>query len=137
MKYSEFFKSKTRPDGSTFMVAHGAPSELEELIKLIHFSIFEGCLPNDWVFEIISQAFDDLEETPFDDITLECDVYYHDLWKWFGNGFAHGFCNEAMEEGLCEGLKDIYAIIGWGQYLAKQRVYAAVDEFMNTREDGQ
>jgi hypothetical protein len=113
-KYQEFFAYRKRNDETKYWcLEDGAPSELRDLVYEIHYQIFEGCLPNDWVYDVISQAINELEDNgnDLDDINIECDCYYGQLYKWLGHSFSHGFCNKAVEEGYCEG-KDIYKTIG-------------------------
>ena len=85
-------------------------------------------LGNDWIYETIHDAFLDLENDDIENINLEADCYYNKLYDWLANPFAHGYCNEVLDEGL--DLKDIYAIIGCAQERAKDRIYRAVDDFI-------
>lgn len=106
------------------------PKELKELIHMIHKEYFCDCLPNDWIYETIHDAFLVLElaDDAIDNINLEADCYYNKLYEWLGNPYGHEYCNEVLEEGL--ELKDIYQIIGTAQERAKDRIYRAVDDFI-------
>jgi hypothetical protein len=103
------------------------PKELQELIRKIHKEYFCDCLPNDWVYETIHDAFLDLENDCLDDINLEADCYYHQLYEWLGNPYGHEYCNEVLEE---FDPKDMYQIISAAQERAKDRIYREVDEFI-------
>ena len=44
------------------------------------------------------------------------DVYYYDLRKWSVENYS--YIEDAMEEGLCEGVTDFHALIQVGQYVS-------------------
>lgn len=129
-EYSKYFEKALRHDGVHFIKRRAdAPDDLAELIREIHLEYFGGALPNDWIYSTILEAFEDLEREEIDDLNLECDPYYSDLYKWFGEPFAHELCEEAQEEEVCAGAK-VYEIIGTAQWLAKDRIYRAVNDFI-------
>ncbi len=122
-QYYKYFQSATRVNGDEFFkLSDDAPQDLQDLVQSIHF----GALPNDWVYQVIMEAFEELSDNDLDDINMESDPYYHDLYKWFGQPFAHALCNEVM----IVGFKNIYEIIGFAQQQAKQRIYEAVNEYI-------
>jgi len=129
-EYYKHFEAASRGEKSFIKLKDNAPEELGELIREIHFNHFGKCLPNDWIYKTIMEAFEELEENSLVDITIEADVYYTDLYKWLGEPFAHEFCNEAMEEAFCE-KNEIYSIISAGQYLAKNVIYTSVNDFIH------
>ena len=43
------------------------------------------------------------------------DIYYHDLRKWAVDNYE--YIEEAMDEGLCEGVTDFHKLIQCGQYV--------------------
>jgi len=131
--YTEFFQLKNRTDGTQFVCLIGqAPSELQDLIRKVHFDLFDNSLPNDWIYSVIHDALGDLLHDHRDDILIEPDCYYHDLYKWLGEPFAHGLCNEALDMGSCT---DIYNIIGVAQCTAKEMIYDAVAEFLQEQKE--
>lgn len=82
--------------------------------------------------ETILEAIEELEENgnDIDRVTIEPDCYYRALDKWFCEcEGAACLCDEAVEEGLADG-KEIYKTIAAGQYLAKDRIYRLVHEFL-------
>jgi hypothetical protein len=135
-EYAKHFETRTRVDsGKTFIACKDdAPEELRDLIQHIHFDLFEKAFPSDWIYLTILEAFEALEDDPLENINIEPDVYYHELYKWFGEPIAHILCIEAQEEGLCEG-KGIYEIIGTAQFLAKEKIYHAVNDFIDGEDD--
>ena len=136
MKYSQYFETNTRTDGTNFIaLSDNAPEELKTFMQNLHLEEFNGSLPNDWIFHVALCAFEELEEQDFDEINLEADCCYKDLYRWFGESFAYDFCTEVVIEFGEQ--KDIYALIASAQVLAKDRIYRAVDEFMQNREEGE
>jgi hypothetical protein len=128
--YEQFFTMSIRTDGNEFIkLKDEAPEDLRYLVRQIHFDLFGGCLPNDWVYDTIHSAFNDLQHENLDNLTLEPDAYYSKLYKWFGEPFAHQYCNEAIDE--IGPFKNIYDAIGHGQYLAIERIYGQVNQFIN------
>lgn len=133
MKYTQFFTTAHRPDGKSFItLTDDAPENLQEFVRSVHFDYFDGCLPNDWIYKVIDLAFDDLDEESLDNITLEADCYYNDLQKWLDNPFAGDYCTEYMQE-TCEKMADctFWDLVGCGQWLAKDRIYRAVDQWIS------
>ena len=138
--YSQYLQTSKRVDGKIYVkCVEGTPEKLREFIRSLHMNEFD-CLPNDWVYQVIMEALEQLEgnDNDIDDCSFEADCYYSELQKWLGEPYAHGFCNEVME--FFDNSKDIYKVIGQGQYLAKRRIYEAVSEFLseqNTEEEEQ
>lgn len=134
-KYSEYFivKKRNETNESFFSLSQDAPKELTKLVYDIHQDF--DCLPNDWIYSIIVEAFEELEETPLDNCSYEADCYYNSLYKWFGEPYANELCSEYLTEFGC-GIDTIsmYTIIGNAQYLAKDRIYRFVDEFLEEHD---
>ena len=135
MSYSEFFVEDMKDDSKTrfIKIKDGAPQFLRDFVRSVHVDIFDGLWPNDWVYKIISQAFEELEENGNDleRVSIEPDCYYYELDKWFSSSLTFsGFCDEAVAEGLASG-KEIYKTIAAGQYLAMIRIYGMVYDFLN------
>ncbi len=131
--YSEYFETRKRNDKNFVCCKDEVPQELKDLIRDIHMNHFSGALPNDWIYRVIMEAFEELETEKLDDISIEADCYYGQLYEWFGNPYAHEYCNEAIE---CDSpAKDIYAIISLAQYLSKRNIYESVNQFMEGKEN--
>lgn len=138
-EYSRYFGRNTRTNGDDFtFLTEENPKELQDLIQEIHKNEFEDCLPNDWIYETVRRAFDELSDEGYDidDLNIESDPYYHSLLEWLNNPYSAGFCNEAACDGLTDG-KDIYVTIGWGQMLAMERIYRAVNDFIQEEADNE
>ncbi len=135
MNYSQYFETKKKHDGSDFIgCKHDAPADLLKLIENIHFNHFDKALPSDWIYQTILEAFEELEENNvLDNLTLEADIYYYDLYRWFSESFAHGLCNEVIAE--FGEFKDIYQLIGAAQWKAKDIIYRAVSEFLDKKNN--
>lgn len=128
--FSPYFKIKPRDNGEEFSyLVDEAPESLRDFIHSVHKDYFYDCFPNDWIYGTIHDAFCDLETHDLESFTIEADCYYHDLNKWHQNPFAQCYCEEAVEEGLVTEAS-VYPIISAGQWLAKQCIYNAVNEFI-------
>ena len=127
--YIKYFKvSKRATTGYEFIkLTDDAPENLKDLVRNIHLNF--GVLPNDWIYLIIMEAFEELEDNDIDKITIEADCYYHDLYKWFGEPFAHALVNEYLSE-IGSDCRNIYEIIGHGQSYCKDLIYNEVNNFI-------
>ena len=131
-EYTQYFTTKTRTSNKEKFIAlvEDSPADLQDLVRDIHMNYFNGCLTNDWIFEIIYEAFEELEVDELDDITIETDAESK-CAKWFYNNyFASDCCDEYIEEFGHEFI-DTSTLISDGQWLAKNRIYDAVNDFIN------
>ncbi len=136
-EYSQYFEVANRPDGSSFIrKTEGCPTVIDDLVCNIHFDYFDGCFPNDWIYQIILEAFEAFElGDDLEDICLEPDVYYVDLHRWLTNPFAHGLCDEVIQEYWHSPTRlNFTDIISYAQVRAKRMIYDAVDEFLQQQE---
>lgn len=137
-KYSKFFEKKyMNPKAIStgfYCLSDESPKDLKTLILKIHREF--DSWPNDWIYKTILEAFRELEENDndMDSIEIEADIYNSDRYEWLGNHFAYECCDEALVNGLCEGVNNISDIIVSGQWLAKDRIYRLVHEFLNEKE---
>lgn len=134
MKYSQYFEVAKRADTNREFIRlkDDKPKELVDLIAKIHQRLFYGALPNDWIYSVILEAFEALEENDLDDCTIEADIYNHDLLNWLyenGNTFAIQYCNDYLEE-FGNRSNDIVQYISGGQWLSKDRIYTYVNDFI-------
>lgn len=130
IEYAKYFQTKTRlmTQGKLICLVDEAPEDLSELIQWIHKSYFLGALPNDWIYSTIQDAFYDLQDNEFEDISIECDVYNNQLAEWLKEPYANEYCIQAAEE--LGAKNNIFDAIGQGQSMAKQAIYDAVNEFI-------
>jgi hypothetical protein len=135
-QYSKYFETGVRTDsGKSFVkCTEDAPEDLKELIYQIHNKSFDGCFPNDWIYEIIWEAFEALEKDKLEDISIEADIYDRELYEWLGNCFSDEYCNQALQN-ECP-TTNITQIIQTRQCLVKEAIYQAVDEFIEEDEQG-
>lgn len=137
MSYTKYFTNKVRDNGKEFYcLKDGAPIEIQELIRAIHFDIFEGAMPNDWVYATIMEAFEDITDNDSYDINdlITTDIYNSDLFQWLQDcPYSQCFCDEALQEGWLQG-KGLTDIIQGGQYIAKERIYRMVAEFLEEQD---
>ena len=67
-------------------------------------------------------------------IDSSIDIYYYDLRKWAVDNYD--FIEQAMEEGLCEGVTDFHALIQVGQYVALNAEAIELVEELFTEHNG-
>ena len=135
-KYSDYFEAKTRVNGEGFIcLKDDAPNELRQLMLDIHVDHFFGALPNDWIYSIIFEAFEVLQDLDLekDEYPIESDIWNTDLFKWlcdYGNSFAAEYCNQFIADFVGNPEAHITTIISQGQYGAKFNIYHSVAEFL-------
>lgn len=139
MDYTKYFERVRRSNGIKFVkLTNDAPENLRDLINTIHKEHFCNCMPNDWIYRIVKEAFDDLASDSLEDINIEADIYNHYLAHWFYNNcnqYAHEYCNEWLEE-FGNGCKlDMIEIIRNGQEMAKERIYCEVNDFIQQQKE--
>lgn len=138
MEYSKYLVTKERDNGVKFFCcSDDAPEYINDLVQGVHFDLFDGCAPNDWIYEQIVHALDELEDKEdLEDITVEADIYYSDLYRWLQNRFASWCCDDAVAEGFADG-KEIDKTLQAGNWLAKDRIYRYVAEWIQERREEQ
>lgn len=88
--------------------------------------------------EIFDDAYDLFDLLEYDGslhelIDSSIDIYYFDLRKWSVDNWSH--IEDAMEEGLLEGVTDFHKIIQGGQYVAaRQEMYQVVEEIFEEQK---
>lgn len=129
--YGYFEKENTRDNREIWVKTDGAPLWVDDLIQAAHGEF----MPDDNRYEFIIEAlsgilnYDDPEN-----ISLEPDVYTHDLLKWLASNINRiDYVNEALQEGLVseDSRNDIVKIVSAGQYLEKKEVLEAVLQWLN------
>ncbi len=130
MDYTQYFQTKTRvQSGDKFVCLTGnAPEQLKDFIRQVHFDCFDGCLPNDWIYRTIEEAFEALNNDPIENCTIEADIYDSELIQWLQEPFAKCFCNSFG----CE-VNDIVEKIRCGQVEAMKEVYIACNQFIQSQ----
>lgn len=125
--YTKYFEYKTRTKGAEFYcLSDKSSSDLKDLVREIHESF--DCLSNDWIYRCIHYAFYDLRRYNLDDIDIQSDFASHDLKEWFKEPFADS-CVQEYEE-METVTKGMYNLLAGGQWLAKDRIYRMVNEFL-------
>ena len=126
------FTNSQRPNGSWYTHTNDKiTTELKEFIRKVHYRLSDA-LPNDWIYEVIHEAFyvwDEYEDK--DDFVYERqeDAYYSELHKWAGEPFALEFLDEVL--GTWErNFNGFYDVIACAQRLAIENIRGAVREFL-------
>lgn len=131
MKYTEYFQKKSRATGETFIyLKDGSPQDLIEFVREVHTCM--GCgLPNDWIYEKINLAFEEIEhdELDIEGYVPEGDIYNYVLIEWLSNPFALDLCEEAREEWGNDKMS-LMEQIQHGQVQGLTRIYSMVNEFL-------
>jgi hypothetical protein len=123
------FTTATRQDGTTYTTA-ADDSEARQLVRDVHFQVFEGMLPHDWVYKntcAIVNLYaenDDQDESAYE----LADGYY----SWPDNPVFIGFVNEAMAETHIDSLDNaIYA----GQENALHQMGFTIGQWLDAYAD--
>lgn len=74
MNYLSYFDTKSRSEGESrkyfVILKDNAPEDLQKLVRDIHKHEFNDCLPNDWIYATIYEAFKELRHEELDNITI-------------------------------------------------------------------
>lgn len=128
-KWEKYFELMSLP---TISLKDSAPEELKHFVYQVH-EAFDS-LPNDWIYCEIYNAFNKLANDSIDDINIEADAYHSDLYKWLGEPFASSCIEDYMSDFSAK-TTDIYEMIASGQWVAKNRIYQMVNDFINEGEE--
>lgn len=131
--YSKYFEVKKRLNGNEFCCCtEDTPESLRELIRDVH-GLFT-CLPNDWIYETISDAFDALQNDELDNCSINADVGEYDLIKWLQFPYAREKVQECIDEELiCT--DNFINMISGAQYEAMRDIYHAVNDWIELQRD--
>lgn len=152
---ARLFEKASRPGGERFTrLREGAPDWVREAVRDAHGSdAFSRMLPDDHTYAVVAECFEYIAETlereidpsdiNFEDVEHEfadnVDVYSSDLLAWYGSHTQRkALVEEAQQEGLTASDTDSQEIerqIMAGQYLERQRIYAAVVEAIKDQAD--
>jgi hypothetical protein len=132
--YSKFFTTKRRTSNNELFVCctDEAPEQLKDLIHEIHRGL-DCYFPNDWIYEVIAEAFSGLEDDDIENVCIEADIYNADLLEWAQDGWAQGMIDEATKE--LGRPNDFIGEVSQGQWYTKDRIYHSVNEFMEKQEN--
>jgi hypothetical protein len=141
------FERASRLDGERFTrLVEGAPEWVREAVKAGHGTDqVERMLPDDYAYATVAEAFErvaeacesDSDSVDLDEVGWEfaddVQVYSSDLLAWYGSHSQRkALVEEAQQEGLTStrdgDSQDIERQIMAGQFLERQRIYAAVVE---------
>ena len=133
-QFSAYFTTDKRDDGTEFVKGKDNLTEeqTEKLRDLCH-DAHGDMMPDDHRYAFIEEALDALAEYEDpDEITLEPDIYTHDLTAWLGSRTDRwNYCDEAMEEYGDSGF-DTLQRISLGQMFEKQEVLGLVRAWLET-----
>jgi len=113
-KYYDYFKHvKLKVTGKWIhSVVKGTPQKLTDFILYVH-EVFDCRLPNDWIYEMVADAFRDFqigELSLADFISQEqVDSYERDLIKRLKKGYTAEYCNEVVRKWKAK--TDIYRLV--------------------------
>ena len=130
-EFLKYFQITTRPGNDLdkiYTTYNHADEALDELVRKAHGDL----LPDDFCYEIIYEALYAFADCTSDDelyeVTLEADIYYHQLLKWLSSNLKRiDYCNEARAEfGLQD--TDLMTLVTYGQQMEKDEIVALVRE---------
>lgn len=138
---SRSFETRTRADGSIFVcLADNAPAWMTDAIHAAHGDM----LPNDWAYRACERAADYLADTDADeweDNSHEfadgaTDCYNGRLLDWAASHLDRAsYCDEAIDEGLCDPSKGLFHILQCGQYRELESIYSALVSAIESHAD--
>lgn len=121
------FVSAKRDNGDKFYkLADGSPEWMTDAIHAAHGDM----MPDDWRYACIRGLCSSIADSsdPEDErgeiVDGEVDVYYVKLTAWLAShGARMGYCDSAIEEGLCDPTRGVSAILQAGQYAEIDEVW--------------
>lgn len=132
------FVQDKREDGTAFWKrVDGTPDWVQELCLQAHGDM----MPDDWRYAFIVEALDALEENEDpDDITLEADIYTHELTTWLGSrADRFGYCDEAYADYGLETFPGTIELLQLGQAAEKREVLdlvrSSLESYIRALED--
>ncbi len=138
---ASWFERRSRADGETFVtLKDGRPAWVQEMVYAAHGDFG----PDDWRYDCIAAALDQIEETGDEDsgefADSQVDVYTGRRLQWLASSLNRvGYCDEAASEfgpprdGL--GKYDIAESIGLGQFAEASEVFGSVAQSLADRLD--
>ena len=133
------FTTATRPDGTVYITAPD-DSDARQLVRKVHFDIFDGMLPNDWVYTKTSEIVNSFAAGGDENGEVaeqSVDLYTTDLYAWLNDNLLFAaFVNDNMQY---EHFTSIDAAISRGQYDALCQMTDCIstwlDAYADTRSD--
>src|SRR5206468_2641737 len=128
------FEVRTRDSGERYTATReDAPEWVGDLVHHAHGG---DLLPDDWRYQAISAALDFIAEyDSADDARDACgefadghvDVYTGARFAWLASNLGRAdYVDRALEDGLADASAGIVAMIGVGQYVESEEVFALV-----------
>jgi len=141
-QFSQAFETRTRADSTeTFTcLKDDAPQWMTDAVHAAHGSM----LPDDWAYgacEAIADRLADCEPESWDDEAHEAcdamvDVYNGRLLHWVASHLDRmGYCDEALEEGLCDASRGLSGILMAGQYRELEGIWQALASAIEAQAD--
>lgn len=137
---TEFFNAlekRTRTDGipdsanAFYTLRDGSPEWMRDAIHAAHDAL-DGRMPDDWTYSACRGVLSEIDEEDSADDVRERDGEIadrqtndstHRLCVWLASHVGNvALCDEALDEGLCDGSATITQRIALGQYLAYTRI---------------
>lgn len=141
--FSKHFEYKTRTDKTGFYCIKDDSDykdALQDFVHSIHKDLFFDCLPNDWVYEQIYNAFERLAECTCERdfegalSDIETDIYINDLLEWAKWPIAREYITQCRQDFGWQ-WADLDKQIAGGQLLAIDAIYRRVWEFLDREKE--
>lgn len=137
------YMERVKRDDDTYYVraTDDAPAWLKDAIYAAH----GDRLPNDWVYDLISDAIDWIADNGHDtaddardaahNFADGVDVYTHDLLGWYAIPANRGYCEDAADTFGESDDMSIDAQIMRGQYMQREEILQSVISSLEDRAD--
>lgn len=126
-----------KPDYYYYRAKKDAPDWVNELCRAAHMSGGTLMLPDDYRYEFISKALDEIAESADEDdardraFEFEPDVYNYERLAWLASHMERaGYVDEVVEEMGGDRFPGIIEVIGMGQCREFQEVFDIVLGFL-------
>lgn len=142
--YADAFEARTRNDGKEFVCLSDSHKggELAEFVRTVHMGDDFDCLPNDWIYGEIADAF------------FRCTEYDHDKWEyingdlepeymharlldWMREPYAAGWCTIAQNEGIVSTDSNIFDWMQAAQMIARRYIHESVHAWIEQQYEKQ
>lgn len=111
---------------------------VREMVEAAH----DDCriLPDDFRYQFIVESLDAIMDCENEDdaeqSATEPDIYTHDLNRWLCESYdGHGYCDEAVTEGMVPETAPMFERLAAGQYLERREVFGAVLGYLQQRAE--
>ena len=133
---SSQFTIATREDGTEYTTAPEF-SAARRMVRDCHFDLFDGTLPNDWIYSTLADITDAYANGEDDSYALAdqlTDMYTNDLLNWCQEPFAMPYLDDAMQPDEGKNLTSFTGIITLAQRECLAVMARWVEDWLNENQ---